>query len=48
MKIGNAFSNNCIKYERDGGWNKTLSIEEYLIKIRLYLSNIDDLETQSE
>ena len=33
-------SNNYIKYESKGDTNKTLSVEEYLNKIRLYLKDI--------
>ena len=34
------WGNNCIKYESNGDRNKTLSIEEYLNKIRPYLKKI--------
>ena len=37
---GNFWSNNYIEYESNGDRNKTLSIEEYLTKIRPYLKNI--------
>ena len=36
----NFWSNNFIEYERNGGRNKTLSVEEYLNKIRPYLKYI--------
>ena len=38
VKIGNAFSSNYIEYERNGDKNETISIAEYLDKIRPYLS----------
>ena len=45
----NAFSNNYIEYKSEDDRNKTLSIEEYLHKIKPYLSNmINDLKTQGE
>ena len=48
-RIGNAFSRNCIEYESNGDKEKTLWIEEYLEKIRPYLSNmINDLKMQGE
>ena len=31
------WSNNYIEYKNNGNWNKTLSVEEYLNKIRPYL-----------
>ena len=40
VRVGNIWSNNCIKYESNGDKNKTLSIEEHLNKIRPYLKNI--------
>ena len=40
IRIGNAFSSNYIEYESKGDENRTLSIEEYLNKVRPYLSNI--------
>ena len=44
-----AFSNNYIEYESEGNKNKMLSIEEYLIKIRTYMSTmINYLKTQDE
>ena len=49
VRLGNAFSSNYIEYESRGDKDKTLSIEEYLDKIRPYLSNIiNDLKTQAE
>ena len=39
-RVGNVWSNNYIEYESNGDRNKTLSIEEYLNKIRLYLKYI--------
>ena len=41
VRTSNAFSNNYIEYESEGDKNKTLSTEEYLIKIRPYLSNMN-------
>ena len=40
VRIGNAFISNYIKYKCEGNKNKTLPVEEYLDKIRPYLSNI--------
>ena len=34
VKVGNFWNNNYIEYESNGDRNKTLSTEEYLIKIR--------------
>ena len=49
IRIGNAFISNYIEYESNGDKDKTLSIEEYLDKIRPYLSNIiNDHKTQGE
>ena len=48
-RIGNGFDSNYIEYESNGDKNKTLSTEEYLDKIRPYLSNtINNLKNQSE
>ena len=38
--VGNFYRNNYIEYESNGDRNKTLSIEENLNKIRLYLKDI--------
>ena len=40
MTVGNFWSNNYIEYESHGDRKKTLPIEEYLNKIRLYLKYI--------
>ena len=40
VRIGNAFSNNCIEYESNSYKNKILSVEEYLVKIKPYLKDI--------
>ena len=40
VRLNNFWSNNYIKCERNSDWNKTLSVEEYLIKIRPYLEDI--------
>ena len=37
---GNLWSNNYTENESNGDRNKTLSVEEYLHKIRQYLKNI--------
>ena len=49
IKVVYAFSSNCIEYESDGDNDKSLSIKEYLNKIRPYLSDmIKDFKTQGE
>ena len=40
MRVKNIWSNNYIEYETKGDKNKTLSVEEYLNKIRPYLKDI--------
>ena len=40
VRVRNFWSNNYIKYESNGDRDKTLSIEEYLNKIRQYLNDI--------
>ena len=40
VTVGNFWSNNYTQYESNGDRNKTLSVEEYLNKIREYLKNI--------
>ena len=40
VRVGNFWSNNYIEYESNGDTNKTLSVEEYLNKIRPYLKDI--------
>ena len=40
VRTGNAFSSNFIEYEGNGDKNKTLSIDEYLDRIKPYLSKI--------
>ena len=40
VRVGNFWSKNCIEYESSGDRNKTLSVEEYLNKIRPYLKDI--------
>ena len=37
VTVGNIWSNNYIEYEGKGDRNKTLSVENYLNKIRPYL-----------
>ena len=39
-QVSNFWSNNYIEYENNGNRNKTLSVEEYLNKIRPYLKDI--------
>ena len=49
IRIGNDFSSNCIEYESNRDKDKILTIEEYLDKIRPYLSGIiNDHKTQGE
>ena len=40
VRVNNFWSNNYIKYEINGDWNKTIWVEEYLNKIRPYLKSI--------
>ena len=40
VRVNNFWSNNYIEYIRNGDRNKTLSVEEYLGKIRPYLKDI--------
>ena len=40
VRVSNFWSNNYIEYENNGDRNKTLSVEEYLNKIRPYLKDI--------
>ena len=40
VRVSNFWSNNNIGYESKGDKNKTLSVEEYLKKIRPYLKDI--------
>ena len=40
VRVGIFWSNNYIEYESNGDRNKTLSVEEYLNKIRPYLKDI--------
>ena len=47
VRAGDFCSNNYIEYESNGERNKTLSVEEYLYKIRPYLKDIvNDLKKQ--
>ena len=43
MRVGNFWSNSYIEYKSNGDRNKTLSVEEYLNKIRPYLKDINNL-----
>ena len=40
VRVNNFWSNNYIEYESDSDRNKTLSVEEYINKIRPYLKDI--------
>ena len=44
VRVNNFWSNNYIEYESNGDRNKTLSVAEYLNKIRPYLKNINNLK----
>ena len=49
IKTNDSFNNNYIEYESKGDKDKTLSIKEYLDKIRPYLSDIiNNHKTQGE
>ena len=49
FKIANAFNENYIEYDSNGEKDNMLSIEDYLDKIRQYLSDmINDHKTQRE
>ena len=39
VRVNNVWSNNYIEYESNGDSNKTLSVEEYFNKTRLYLKD---------
>ena len=43
-RVSNFWSNNYIEYESSCDRNKTLSVEEYLNKIRPYLKDINNLK----
>ena len=40
VRVGNFWSNNYLEFESNGDRNKTLSIEEHLNKIRIYLRDV--------
>ena len=40
VRENNFWSNSCIEYESNGDRNKTLSVEEYLDKVRPHLKDI--------
>ena len=40
IKVGNFWKNYYIEYESNSDKNKSLSVKEYLIKIKLYLEDI--------
>ena len=44
VRVSNFWSNNYIEYKSNGDKNKTLSVEEYLNKIRPYLKDINNLK----
>ena len=44
VRVSNFWSNNYIEYKSNGDRNKTLSVEEYLNKIRPYLKDINNLK----
>ena len=44
VRLNNFWSNNYIRYESISDRNKTLSVEEYLNKIRPYLKDINNLK----
>ena len=46
VRVSNLWSNNYIGYERNGDKNETLSVEEYLNKIRSYLKEPDTCKLQ--
>ena len=39
-RVSNFWNNNYIKYERNGDKNRNLSLDEYLPKIKPYLTNV--------
>ena len=43
VRVTNFLSNNYIEYESNSDRNKTLSVEEYLNKIRSYKDIMNDL-----
>ena len=40
VRFGNFWSNNYTEHKSDSDWNKTLSVKEYLNKVRPYLKDI--------
>ena len=44
VKVSNFWSNNYIEYKCNGNKNKTLSVEEYLNKISMYLKDINNIK----
>ena len=44
VRVSNFWSNNYVQYKSNGDNNKTLSVEEYLDKIRRYLKDINNLK----
>ena len=45
IRVSNFWSNSYIEYENNGDRNKILSVEEYLNKIKPYLTNINNFKT---
>ena len=48
IRVNNFWSNNYTEYKRNSNRNKTLSVEEYLDKIRPYLRDIINDLKQSD
>ena len=48
VRVRNVWSNSYIEYESNGDRNKTLSVEEYLNKIRPYLKDIKNKLKKSD
>ena len=47
VRVSNFWSNNYIEYESNSDRNKTLSVEEYLNKLRSYITtNLKNSETR--
>ena len=44
VKVSNFWSNNYIEYKCNGNKNETLSVEEYLNKISMYLKDINNIK----
>ena len=44
VRVSKFWSNNYIEYESNGDRNKTLSVEEYLNKLRPYFKDINNFK----